>query len=424
MKTSVAIVALVLGVLVSSGANGPWAAAKVIRTRYAAGQGKDDIAKVVLVNKLAFPSGAMGASGDVGQQVDQVVEQIHKELSDVGLGIGNMIQHTIYIRDGAVQPMQVLPRFHATARKLAPSLLDNASAGTILRLPSFPDPNTLVALDVIAATPGEGQPDKFTRHKFTAGPQEIVETITIDNMVYTAGLEAMDFVNRVPPPNDLDRQVEIIVNKIQSALQRNGLTIGNMISHNLYVTKGTSPDRVIQKFHELARTLAPGLAKQPSVGTLAVVNGMASPAFLMEFDAIAAHPKMKGQPDTYRRFPFVPPMDIVESVEVDDVLFLVGMEGFESGGKISPDVARQVEVVVKKIDDTLKKSGLSIANMVKHKLYIKNGQDVRAVTAAFHRTAQRLAPALAKSPSAETVIVVEGLAGDAMLFEASAIAAR
>jgi enamine deaminase RidA (YjgF/YER057c/UK114 family) len=62
--------------------------------------------------------------------------------------------------------------------------------------------------------------------------------------------------------------------------------------------------------------------------------------------------------------------------------------------------------------------------MVKHKLYVKNGQDVKAVTAAFHKAAQRLAPDLAKNPSAETVIIVEGLAGDAMLFEASVIAAR
>jgi enamine deaminase RidA (YjgF/YER057c/UK114 family) len=417
-----AVWALAALLFVSLGA-GPWAAT-VVRTRYPAGQGKDHIAKVVSVNRLVFPSGAMATSGDIAQQVDQVVEQIHRELGDVGLGIGNMIQHTIYVRDGAVQPMQVLNRFHVTARKLAPSLVGKASAGTILRVPSFPDPSTLVALDVIAANPGKGQTDTFTRYRFKAGPQEIVETVTVDDFVYTAGLEAMDFVTRVTPPNDLDRQVEIIVGKIQSALQTNGLSIGNMVSHNLYVTKGTSTGRVIQKFHEAARKLAPGLAKQPSVGTLAVVNGMASPAFLMEFDVIAAHAKPRGQRDDYRRFLFVPPMDIAESVEVDDVIFLAGMEGGETGGRTSPDVMRQVEIAVKKVDDTLRKSGLSIANMVKHKLYIKNGQDVKAVTAQFHKAAQRLAPGLAKNPSAETVIVVEGLAGESLLFEVSAIAAR
>jgi len=75
------------------------------------------------------------------------------------------------------------------------------------------------------------------------------------------------------------------------------------------------------------------------------------------------------------------------------------------------------------VDDTLKRSGLSIADMVRHKLYVKNGQDVKAVAAEFHGAAQRLAPSPATNPSAETV-VVEGLAGEAMLFEASVIGAR
>ncbi len=417
------VVAMMLGLVASSGLEWP-EAASVVRTRYPPNLGRDHIARVVSANQLVFPSGASGTGGSVAQQVDQVVEQVHRDLGAVGLGIGNMIQHTIYIKDGAVQPMEVLTRFHATARKLAPSLLEKASGGTILRVPAFPDPDTLVALDVVAAHPGTGQPDTFTRHKFTAGPQEIVETITVDGLVYTAGLEAMDFVNRVPPPNVLDRQVEIIVNKVQSALQKNGLTIGNMIAHNLYVTKGTDPGRVIEKFHEAARKLAPELATRPSVGTLAVVNGMASPAFLMEFDVIAAHPKTKGQPDTYRRVPFQPPIDIAASVDVNDVVFLAGMEAAVGDAPIPPDAARQAEIAAKRIDDTLKKSGLSIGNMVKHKLYIKKGQDVKEVAAAFHKAAQRLAPSLVKNPSAETVIVVEGLAGDALLFEASVVAAR
>lgn len=420
-KNRIAVAALAATVQLAGSELG---AASVVRTRHPAGQGKDDVAQVVSAGKLVFPSGAMGTSGDTVQQVDQVVEEMHRKLASVGLGIGNMIQHTIYIKDGAVQPMQVLGRFHATARKLAPSLVDKPSVGTILRLPSFPDPGTLVALDVVAANPGKGQPDTFTRHKFKAGPQEIAETITVDDFVFTAGLEAMDFVNRVAPPLDLDKQVAIIVGKIQNALETNGLSIANMVSHNLYVTKGTSAGRVIEKFHEAARGLAPGLAKQPSVGTLGVVDGMAAPSFLMEFDVIAAHPKTKGQPDSFRRFAFSPPIDIAESVEVNDVVFLAGLEGFEKDGSISPDGARQAEVAAKKIDDTLKKSGLSIANLVKHKIYVKQGQDVKAVTAAFHKAAQRLAPARAQDPSAETVIVVEGLAVDSMLVEVSAIAAH
>jgi enamine deaminase RidA (YjgF/YER057c/UK114 family) len=154
---------------------------------------------------------------------------------------------------------------------------------------------------------------------------------------------------------------------------------------------------------------------------------MAVPGFLLEVDAVAAIPQVKGTPDRYARVLFTETtMDIAKSVAVDDLIYLAGMEGvdFANKGAVSPNVLDQVEVAVKKIDDTLRQSGLSIASMVKHKLYVKKGQDAAAARDAFHKAAIRLAPALAKNPSAETVIVVEGLAGERLLFEASVIASR
>jgi len=397
--------------------------AEVIRVRYASGQGKDNSAKVVSVGRLVFPSSAMGVSVDPLEQVEEAVEQLHNTLGEIGLGIGNMVQHTIYVKDGLVQPTAVLTRFHATARRLAPSLLEKPSVGTILRVPAFPDPKTLVMIDMVAVDPGKGKTDEFLRRPFTYGPKEIAETYTVGNLVFTAGMEAMDFEKGVSPPNNIDVQIDVIVNKIHDALRRSGLTIGNMVAHNLYVTKGTDPIHVIQKFHEKARALAPELKDRPSVGTLAIVDGMAAPSFLLEVDAVAAHPKEKDKPESYRRIPFVPPMEIARSVEADDLVLLSGMEGSESSG-VSPNVVDQVGVAVRKIDEALKQSGLSIANMVKHKLYVKQGSDIQGAVDAFHRATVRLAPALAQNPSAETVIVVEGLASPELQFEAQIIAAR
>lgn len=424
MKLSLVMVPLV-GAL-ALGAVSDLRAEDIVRTRYAAGQGKTNTAKVVSVNTIVFPSGVEGTSADPLDQVEEVVEQLHKNLSEVGLGIGNMIQHTIYVKDGAAQPMQVLQRFHATATRLAPSLKDKPSGGTIVRVPAFPNEKTAIMVDVVAASPGKGKPDDFTRVPFTFGPKEIVETVAVDNLVFTAGTEAMDFEARKFPPA-IDEQVEAIVGKMHASLQKSGLTIGNMISHNLYVTKGTDPMRVISKFHEAARKRAPELAKKPSVGTLVIVDGMAVPGFLLEVDAVVAAPQQKGKPDDYARVLFTEaPMDIAKSVAVDDLVFLAGMEGvdFSKKGAVSTDVLEQVEVAVKKIDDTLKASGLSIGNMVKHKLYVKQGSDPDKVRDAFHRAAVRLAPELANNPSAETLAIVEGLAGERLLFEASVVAAR
>ena len=91
---------------------------------------------------------------------------------------------------------------------------------------------------------------------------------------------------------------------------------------------------------------------------------------------------------------------------------------------MSPDVYEQVDVAVKKIDASLKAAGLSIGDVVKAKLYVVKGADPEKVRARFNETAAKLAPSLKGKPPAETLIVVEGLAGPALKFETSVIAAK
>lgn len=380
------------------------------------------------VGNVVFPSGVYGTDPDPMRQVDEVVQKAHAELARRGLGFGNMIQHTIFLKDGAAQPMAVLQRFHAEAWRLAPSLKEKRSVGTIIRVPDFPDRNTIIMLDIVAGAPQKaGQPDDFARIPFTFGPQEIVETVAVDNLVFTAGLEAMDFEHGTLAPG-IDAQVEAIVGKLDGALKKSGLTLADMISHNLYVKRGTDPMHVIDRFHELTRKLAPGLRERPSVGTLAVVDGMAGDGFLLEMDAIAAQPRKKGGRNGTRRVLYADrSMPIARSVTAGDLVFLSGADGSDpaKNGAIPRDVFEQVEVAARKIDATLRKSGLSLDDLVKLRLFVKNGAaDPEQVRRKFHEVALRLAPGFSASPSAETVLLVEGLATGDMAFEASAIAAR
>lgn len=386
-----------------------------------------DTAPIVAVNNIVFPSGITGSDPDAMKQVDEVVQRAHDHLARKGLGIGNMLQHTLYLKDGAASPMDVLQRFHAAATRLAPSLKERRSVGTIVRVPDFPNKNTILMLDLVAGIPAvKGQPDDFKRIGFTFGPQEIAETLAVGNVVFTAGTEAMDFQFGKLPPG-IDAQIEAIVAKLDFGLKKAGLGVGNMVSHNLYVKRGTDPIHVINKFHEVTQRYAPGLKDRPSVGTLAIVDGMAADGFLLEMDAVAARPQVEGKADNYKRVLFdEKSMPIARNVSVGDLVFLSGEEGVDpaKNGAVSADVYEQVEVAVKKIDDNLRKSGLTIGNMVKHRLFIKKGVDAEKVRQKFHEVANRLAPGLKKNPSAETLVIVEGLATDDMKFEASVIAAR
>lgn len=407
-----------------------WAAFPVMLALLSAGVGSvwaADAGPTVSVNNIVFPSGVTGSDADAMKQVDEVVQRAHDELARKGLGIGNMLQHTIYLKDGAASPMDVLKRFHAAATRLAPGLKERRSVGTIIRVPDFPNKNTILMLDLVAGIPAvKGQPDDFKRINFAYGPQEIAETLAVGPIVFTAGTEAMDFQYGKLVPG-IDEQIEVIVAKLDGGLKKAGLGVGNMVSHNLYVKRGTDPIHVINKFHEVTQRYAPGLKDRPSVGTLAVVDGMAADGFLLEMDAVAARPQQQGKPDSYKRVLFDDKsMPISRNVSVGDLVFLSGEEGVDpaKNGAVSPDVYEQVEVAVKKIDDNLRKSGLTIGDMVKVKLFVKKGSDAQKVREKFHEAANRLAPSLKKNPSAETLLIVEGLAGSDMKFEASVIAAR
>jgi enamine deaminase RidA (YjgF/YER057c/UK114 family) len=416
MKTKfiAAAAATAIAVLMAADAS----AAKV--ERVSGGKPGTSTADWVSVGQLVFPSAVAGTHGDALAQVDEIVQRLHDRLAKRGLGIGSMIQHTIFLKNGAADPIKILTRFHEDARRLAPNLEDKPSVGTIIRVPGFADPNTLVLIDSVAAAPAvKGAPDDFKRVLFTFGPKEIAESLGVGNLVFSAGMEAMDFEHGTLP-SGIDAQIEAVVRKYDAALKKGGVGLANVVSHNLYVTKGSDPMHVIQKFNELARRYAPQMQQTPGVGALAVVDGMAADGFLLESDAIAARP-----PDNYARVPFDVPMDIVKSVAVGDLVFVAGINAMDLKTHVAPsDAAAQVEVAVNSIDATLRKSGLSIGDVIKQRLFVKTGTDVEQVRKTFHDAAARLAPQLRKHPAAETVVVVEGFEADALQFEASVIAAR
>ncbi|MGC4028659.1 MAG: RidA family protein [Steroidobacteraceae bacterium] len=389
-------------------------AAQIVRVKGNTGEP----ASLVAVDNLVFVSGAVGTHGDAMAQVDEVINKTHQALAARGLGFGDMVQHTIYIKDG-VSPLDVLQRFHGTATTLEPSLKEFKSVGTIVRLPEFPNKDSLVMIDMTAAAPKvKGNRAEFNRIPFTFGPAEIGETFEVKPFVFVAGTEAMDFEHGTLVPT-IEQQVDVIVNKLQSSLQKRGMTVGDMISHNLYVRKGTDPGKVIQLFHAATHKLAPQLKDKPSVGTLVIVDGMASDGFLLEMDAVAVPSSVKAA-----RVPNSDHPEIANSIAVKGLVTLSGVEAAQANKPLPDDAAAQARIVASKIHDVLRKSGLGIGDLVKYKIYVKAGANAGEVRRAFLDEAQRLAPALKRNPAAETLAMVEGLAGPDLKVEVSAIAAR
>lgn len=402
-------------------------AADVMRLSFppAAGAANSSSAQLVSVDNLVFPAGICGTGADPLGQVDEVIEKMHAVLARKGLGIGNMLQHTIFLKDGALSPMAVLQRFHATATKLAPSLKTTPGVGTIIRVPELPEKQAVIMLDLVAGVPVENnpEPDGYTRLRFTFGPQEIAETIADGKILFTAGTEGLDFQHGTLGKT-IDEQIVTVVNKLDAAVKKAGFSLSQMIQHNLYVTKGIDPMQVIRKFHEEIRKHDPDAPKFPGAGSLMVVDGMAAPGFLLEMDAVFT----KKEPAAVKRIPFTEvPMDVVKTAGIDGLVFVTAMPGavLRQGMALPPDINQQIEQAVKNISQALKESGLTLASMVKHRLIMKKGAaDPARVRAKFHETVARLTPGIKVNLSAETFLIVEALESPAGLFEASVIAAR
>ena len=120
-------------------------------------------------------------------------------------------------------------------------------------------------------------------------------------------------------------------------------------------------------------------------------------------------------------------MDISKTLTVGKLIFMSGTEALEIDEKgnrtIADDIFEQIEVVVRKMNDTLQELGLSIGNMIKHTIYLKKGTaDPVKVIRKFHVECYRYAPSLREKPSTGTLAVVEALAIDAFKVEIDAIA--
>jgi enamine deaminase RidA (YjgF/YER057c/UK114 family) len=130
--------------------------------------------------------------------------------------------------------------------------------------------------------------------------------------------------------------------------------------------------------------------------------------------------------DNYKRQLYTEmPMDICKTLTVGKIVFMSGTEAldFRKGGTIAESMDEQIETVVFKMDETLKAIGLSLANMVKHTIYMTKGSaDPIHVIEKFHTECHKYAPNLKTQPSTGTLVVVDGLALKDFKFEVDAIA--
>lgn len=120
-----------------------------------------DICKTLTVGKLVFLSGTEAMDYDKGgavpenmsDQIIVVVKKMNAALEEIGLNIGNMIKHTIYMKKGSANPIDVIREFHQECYRLAPGLKEKPSTGTLAVIDGLAVDSFKIEVDAIAAYP-------------------------------------------------------------------------------------------------------------------------------------------------------------------------------------------------------------------------------------------------------------------------------
>ena len=120
-----------------------------------------DICKTLTVGKLVFLSGTEAMDSekggvvveDLSEQIEVVVKKMNATLEELGLSIGNMIKHTIYMKKGSGNPVSVIRKFHDECYRLAPSLKEKPGTGTLVVVDGLAVDSFKVEVDAIAAYP-------------------------------------------------------------------------------------------------------------------------------------------------------------------------------------------------------------------------------------------------------------------------------
>jgi enamine deaminase RidA (YjgF/YER057c/UK114 family) len=120
-----------------------------------------DICKTLTVGKLVFLSGTEAMDYDKGgavpedisEQVKVVVKKMNAALEEIGLSIGNMIKHTIYMKKGSADPVSVIQMFRQECYSYAPGLKEKPSTGTLAVVDGLAVDTFKIEVDAIAAYP-------------------------------------------------------------------------------------------------------------------------------------------------------------------------------------------------------------------------------------------------------------------------------
>jgi len=181
---------------------------------------------------------------------------------------------------------------------------------------------------------------------------------------------------------DLQAQLVSVLDDMEQALRAHDVPFSAMLKHTIAIRNGAVDAlEAIHGFHRHCHALGPQLRDEPGVGTIFRVPRFARDGTLVAIEAVFAK-----YPQGIRRVLFEDiEMDVARALEYRGKIFLTGFEalellhpgrGFDSDNRqVREPLAEQVEVILDKIDASLKGLGADCAMLNRLSLYLRDDQD-------------------------------------------------
>ncbi|QIH08728.1 MULTISPECIES: hypothetical protein [unclassified Pseudomonas] len=181
---------------------------------------------------------------------------------------------------------------------------------------------------------------------------------------------------------DLEQQLAALLETMAAALAERGVSLGAMLKHSIAIRNGAvDPLAAIQAFHRQCHALAPRLVREPSVGTLFRVPHLSREGALVALEAVFARHATPARRALFDDLP----MDVARALEYRGQLFLTGFEALEllaperglsaDNLQVRPGLAEQVEVILDKIQDSLRALDADCSDLARLTLYLRADQD-------------------------------------------------
>ncbi|MAF46890.1 MAG: RidA family protein [Rhodospirillales bacterium] len=260
---------------------------------------------------------------------------------------------------------------------------------------------------------------------------KFAQSMTVGNLIYVSGCTGQDCLEGGPTPTAIEGQMKNALDGAKNAMETAGSSLENVVK-TFILARSLDDYQAIRKIEtEYYEEHAPYLLENPPAATLMVVDSLARPKFLFEYEVIGViDRKAPGWELTFYpeywggkmlAYPHVPKehAKFARTEVVGNLVIISGCQALDHDTvKVeTDDFEEQTRIVLEKLKIGMEETGGSLDNLVKTNVFLKDMDHVQRYRDVERAYFAEHAPELAKIPPASAAIIVKELPRPEFLVE-------